>query len=315
LVDEHAVGAYMLVANDGSGKAWTVDPSGAVTDVARGAAAFLSPPTNGGGWAPPLIIDSTTAVTVGWSDQTNMTAYAVDLRTGVVRPLLTAPLTGVMALPPALTVLDVSSDRQIVWLRKVTSTGGISGQLEIVGINLKTGAVTSQGVANAFAGEQDLAITRDGKSVAGQEYFGTDSANFASRHLHVMSLVSKVDSDVQGTSPYLGGQRSPSVLFAPGGAAVAWWGGLNNGDNAFLVNVATLGGTGRPLLRLDNTDAMHEMVTLLWADPRTLVVQTDTTTTPGSFNGSDLHAFTIDATTGAQEQLPSALAYVVAVIN
>lgn len=52
LVDEHAVGAYMLVANDGSGKAWTVDASGAVMDVARAAAAFLSPPTNGGGWAP-----------------------------------------------------------------------------------------------------------------------------------------------------------------------------------------------------------------------------------------------------------------------
>src|SRR4029077_719422 len=60
LVDEHAVGAYMLVANDGSGKAWTVDASGAVTNVAPAAAAFLSPPANGGGWAPPLIVDSTT---------------------------------------------------------------------------------------------------------------------------------------------------------------------------------------------------------------------------------------------------------------
>lgn len=313
LVDEHAVGAYMLVANDGSGKAWTVDASGAVTDVAPAAAVFLSPPTNGGGWAPPLIVDSTTAVTVGWPNQTSIAAYEVDLRSGRVRTLLTAPQTGVMA--PALAVLDVSADRQTVWLRKVTPTGGISGELDIVGVDLRTGTISSQGRADSFASEQDLAITRDGKSVASQEEFGTNGSNLAIRHLHVISLGSKVDSDLQGAAPYVGGQRSPSVLFAPGGASVAWWGGLDNGDNAFLVNVAVLGGTGRNLFRLDNPGGTHELVTVMWADPTTLLVQTDTTITPGSFQGSDLHAFTMDATSGAQKPLPAALHYVVAVLN
>jgi hypothetical protein len=311
LVDEHAVGAYMLVANDGSGKGWTVDATGAVTDVAPAAAAFLSPPTNGSSWAPPLIVDSATAVTVGWPDQTKMAAYEVDLHSGAVRSLLTAPGTGSMSLGSALTVLDVSPDRQTVWLRKVSSTG----QLEIVGIDLKTGVVTSQGQANAFAGEPDLAITRDGKTVGGQQQAGTNSSNLAIRHLHVMSLGSKVDVDLQGTAPYVGGQRSPSVLFAPGGAAVAWWGGLDNGDNAFLVNVAPLGGTGRTLFRLDSGNMTHVISALYWVDSSTLVAQTDSTPTPGSFQGADLVAFTLDATTGAQKPLPAALHYVVAVIS
>ena len=315
LVDEHAVGAYMLVANDGSGKAWTVDATGAVTDVSPAAAAFLSPPTNGGGWAPPLIVDTTTAVTVGWANQTSMAIYEVDLRSGAVRTLLTAPQTGVMGLAPALSVLDVSADRQTVWLRKVTTTGGTSAELEIVGIDLKTGAVSSQGREDAFSGEQDLAITRDGKSVASQEGFGTDGNNLAIRHLHVVALGSKVDSDLQGAAPYVGGQRSPSVLFAPDGTTVAWWGGLNNGDDPFLVNVAAIGGTGRSLFRLDNAGGTHELVTVMWADRATLVVQTDSTSTPGSFQGSDLHAFTMDATSGAQTSLPAALHYVVAVLN
>ncbi len=314
LVDEHAVGAYMLVANDGSGKAWTVDASGAVVDVAPAAAAFLSPPTNGGRWAPPLIVDTTTAVTVGWPNQTSMAAYEVDLRGGGVRTLLTAPQTGVTGLAPALTVLDVSADRQTVWLRKVTPTGGTSGELDIVGIDLRTGTISSQGRADVFADEQDLAITRDGKRVAGQEGFGTDANNLAIRHLHVVALGSKVDSDVQGAAPYIGGQRSPSVQFAPGGASVAWWGGLDNGDNAFLVNVV-LGGTGRSLFRLDNAGGTHELVTVMWADAATLLVQTDSTTTPGSFQGSDLHAFAMDATSGAQKPLPAALHYLVAVLN
>lgn len=315
LVDEHAVGAYMLVANDGSGKAWTVDAKGGVTDVAPAAAAFLLPPANGGGWAPPLIVDSATAVIVGWSNQTSMAAYEVDLHSGAVRTLLTSPVPGVMALAPALTVLDVSADRQTVWLRKVTSTGPTSGELDIVGIDLRTGTVSSQGRADAFAGEQDLAITRDGMSVASQEEFGTNGSNLAIRHLHVISLGSKVDSDLQGAAPYVGGQRSPSVLFAPGGASVAWWGGLDNGDNAFLVNVAVLGGSGRSLFRLDNPGGTHELVTVMWADPATLLVQTDTTTTPGSFQGSDLQAFTMNATSGALKPLPAALHYVVAVLN
>jgi len=315
LVDEHAVGAYMLVANDGSGKAWTVDASGAVTDVAPAAAAFLSPPANGGAWAPPLVVDSTTAVTVGWPNQASMAAYEVDLRSGGVRTLLTAPETGVTALAPALTVLDMSADRQTVWLRKVTSIGGTGGELDIVGVNLKTGAVSSQGRADAFASEQDLAISRDGKAVAGQEGFGIDANHLAIRHLHVISLGSKADTDLQGAAPYVGGQRSPSVLFAPGGASVAWWGGLDNGDNTFLVNVAVLGGAGRSLFRLDSPGGTRELVSVMWADPTTLLVQTDTTTTPGSFQGSDLQAFTIDAASGVVKPLPAALHYVVAVLN
>src|SRR5450759_1404399 len=315
LIDEHAVGAYMLVANDGSGKAWTVDASGAVMDVAPAAVAFLSPPSNGGAWAPPLIVDSTTAVTVRTPDQAGMTAYAVNLRTGAVRSLISVPATGVLALAPALSVLDLSPDRRTVWLRKVTSTGGITGRLEIVGVDRETGAVTSQGRADLLAAEQDLAITRDGKSVAGQEEFGTDATNLAVRHVHVVQLGTQVDSDLQGTAPYTGGQRSPSVLFAPGGGAVAWWGGLNNGDNAYLVNEAAMGQTGHTLFRLDNTDAKHQIVTVVWAKPSALVRHTDTTTTPCSFQCSDLHAFAMDATTGAQTPLPAALHYLVAVLN
>jgi hypothetical protein len=46
-----------------------------------------------------------------------------------------------------------------------------------------------------------------------------------------------------------------------------------------------------------------------------LLVQTDATMTPGSFQGSDLHAFTVDATTGAQKPLPAALHYLIAVLS
>ena len=314
LPDEHAVGAYMLVANDGSGKAWTVDASGAVAEVAPAAAKFLSLPTDGTGWASPLIVDSTSAVTVGWTNN-SMTAYEVNLRNGAVKSLLTAPGTGSMSLGNSLTVLDVSPDRKTVWLRKVTSTGATTGRLEIVGIDLTSGKATTQGQADAFLGEPDLAVTRDGKSVAGQEEFGTDSNSLATRHLHVVQLDSQVDSDLQGNAPYIGGQGSPSVLFAPGGTTVAWWGGLNNGDNSFLVNVAAIGGAGRSLFRLDNPGGTHELKTVMWADRATLVVQTDSTSTPGSFQGSDLHAFTVDATSGAQKSLPAALHYVVAVLN
>jgi hypothetical protein len=92
---ERAVGAYLMVASDGSGKGWTIDASGVVNDVAPAAVVILSPSINGG-WTPPLIVDSTTAVIVrGASD--GLTANAVNLRTGAVRPLLTVPYTGVMA--------------------------------------------------------------------------------------------------------------------------------------------------------------------------------------------------------------------------
>jgi hypothetical protein len=312
LVDEHAVGAYMLVANDGSGKGWTVDATGTVTEVAPAAAAFLSPPADGSGWTPPLIVDSTTAVTVGFKNDT-VTAYQVNLRNGAVKSLLTAPQVSSMGSVIPLTVLDVSPDRSTVWVRKVTD--GASGALEIVGIDLKIGTVTTQGKADAFLGEVDVAISPDGKLVAAQEEAGVDSTNLAIRHLHVLALGSKVDSDVQGTAPYTGGQRSPSVLFAPGAASVAWWGGIDNGDNTFAVNVSPVGGPGRSIYQLDTHKMSQLIEALYWVDSGTLVVQTDSTTTPGVFRGEGLHAFTIDATTGAKRPLPDSIRYVVAVLN
>jgi hypothetical protein len=267
---QHAVGAYLIQSTTGSGKGWTIDASGAVKDVAPAAIAILAP-SGQGGWTPPLIVDSTTAVTVK-VDNGGLTAEAVDLSTGAVRPLLAqVPFTGVMSLQ-ALTVLDVSPDRKTVWLSKITSTGGISGRLEILGVDLVSGKVISQGLANALAGAE-IAISRDGKTVAGQEEAGTDSANLAIRHLHVVTLASGVDKDVQGTASYVGGQATPSVLFAPGGKSVVWWGGLNNGSLGDRINVATIGGHGRTL-QLDTTE-FGAFSAVYWADASTLVVQSD----------------------------------------
>lgn len=297
--DEHAVGAYLVVASDSSGKGWTVDASGVVRDVAPAAVAILSPSINGG-WTPPLIVDSTTAVIVRCTNDT-CTANKVELSTGAVRPLLTVPQSRTIALSPPLTVLDVTPDRTTVWLGKL-SAGGTSGQLEIVGIDLLTGTISSLGQVNALAGAE-IAITRDGKSVAGQEVFGTDSTNLLIRHLHIVSLGTKVDSDMQGTAPYVGGQRSPSVLFAPGGASVAWWGGLNNGDTSFVVNVAALEGAGRTLYAPPNTNSMITLSGVFWVDPATLVVQ----------NGSQ--TLTINAATGAQTLVSWKLGYLDSVLS
>jgi len=267
---QHAVGAYLIQSTTGSGKGWTIDAAGTVKDVAPAAMAILVP-SGQGGWSPPLIIDSTTAVTVQGATN-GLTAEAVDLATGALRPLLApVPYTGVMALQ-ALTVLDVSSDRKTVWLSKVTPMSGMSGRLEILGIELATGKVTSQGMANALAGAE-IAISVDGKTVAGQEDAGTDSSNLAIRHLHVVTLATGVDKDVQGTASYVGGQATPSVLFAPGGKSVAWWGGLNNGSNTYRINVAALGGKGRTL-QLDATQ-FGAVSAVYWADASTLVVQAD----------------------------------------
>jgi hypothetical protein len=296
---QHAVGAYLMVARDGSGKGWTIDASGAVNDVAPAAVAILSPSINGG-WTPPLIVDSTTAVIVRAASD-GLTADAVNLRTGAVRQLLTVPSTGVIALQ-ALTVLDLSSDRKTVWLSKITPTGGISGRLEIIGIDLVTGTISSQGQANVLAGAE-IAITRDGTSVAGQEEAGTNSSNLAIRHLHIVSLATNVDSDVQGAAPYVGGQTTPSVLFAPGGASVAWWGGLDNGDRSFLVNVAPLGGSGRTLYNPAQVDFSHPISAVFWVDVNTVVVQ----------HGSQTYA--INATTGAQRLVSQNLGALAAVLS
>src|ERR1700674_1729831 len=123
LVDEHAVGAYLVVASNFSTKAWTVNAAGVVKDVAPGAASILSPPSNGGSWTAPLIVDSTTAVIVRCTNQT-CTADEVNLITGAVRHLLTVPQLNAMIVGGPLTVLDVSADRQTVWLSKITSMSG-----------------------------------------------------------------------------------------------------------------------------------------------------------------------------------------------
>ena len=54
---------------------------------------------------------------------------------------------------------------------------------------------------------------------------------------------------------------------------------------------------------------------LYWVDSTKLVVQTDSTTTQGVFQGEGLHAFTIDATSGAETPLPDSIRYVVAALS
>jgi hypothetical protein len=300
LVDEHAVGAYLVVASNFSTKAWTVNAAGVVKDVAPAAASILSPRFTA---SAPLIVDSTTAVTVRCTNQT-CTADEVNLLTGAIRHLLTVPVLNAMIAGGPLTVLDVSADRQTVWLSKITSMSGSTGlgQMEIVGVDLRTGHVSSQGHANAFAGAE-VAISRDGKMLAGQEESVTNSSGLATRHLHVLSLTTNVDSDVQGTAPYVGGQRTPSVLFAPGDASVAWWGGLDNGDRTFQVNVATLDGAGRTLYNPTQADFSFSLAGVFWVSPSTLVVQ------------NNLDIYTINATTGAQKLIAQNLNYLDGVIN
>ena len=300
VVSQHAVGAYLVVAGFGSTKGWTVDSTGTVTDVAPAAVAILSPTTTNG-WTPPLIVDSSTAVIV-LAGKNGLTANAVDLRTGAVRPLLPeVAYTGFMSYS-ALTLLDVSSDRKTVWLSKVTATDAVTGRLEILGVDLRTGTVSSQGQANALAGAE-LAISRDGKSLAGQEEAGTDSTHLAIRHLHVVTLGTSVDLDVQGTAPYVGAQRAPSVLFAPGGAMVAWWGGLDNGSKTFQVNVSTVEGAGRTLYNPTQMPFSNALSGVLWVDPNTMVVQ------------HDIETDTINATTGSVTFVSQNLNYLDAVLN
>jgi hypothetical protein len=317
LVAQHAVGAYLVVASNGSGREWTVDASGVIRNVAPAAAKLMTPVAA----ANPLILDSSTALIGCGAGSNACTAEEVNLTTGAVRPLLTVPATtgqAAMALGASLTILDVSSDRRTVWLRKVNSASLTTAQLEIVGIDLQTGGLTSQALPKSLVNEHDLAISRDGKSVAGQEEFGTDSSNLVIQHLHVVSLGTTVDSDLEGTAAYVQGwppPGPPTIMFAPDQTAVAWWGGLNNGETAFRINVAVLRGTGRTLWRLDNTNFSHQMSAVYWVDPTTLVVQTATSTTPGNFNASNLQTFTINTTTGAQKALSTKLHSLIAVLN
>src|SRR5258708_11208176 len=109
LNDEGGLGALVVGAAAGSGKEWTADASGAIKPVAPEAARLLQPQTAGN----PLILDASTAI-VGcvMSANGDCTAEEINLSTGAVRPLLTAPSTGhaEMALGHSPTLLDASTD-------------------------------------------------------------------------------------------------------------------------------------------------------------------------------------------------------------
>jgi hypothetical protein len=289
LVDEHAVGAYVVVES-GTGKAWTVDATGTIKVVAPSAATFLASDPN----SPGLIVDSSTAIVGCVFSNAGCSTDRVDLNTGSVDTLLTVPaLSGPAAMQfgPSLTALELSPDAHTVWLRKVSLVAG-NAQLAIVGVNLQTGAVASQDLPSALLSEPDLAISRDGKSVAGQEDAGTDSTNLAIGHLHVVTLATKLDSDVEGTAPYVRGwppPGPPTVVFSPDGQSVAWWGGFNNGDIDPRINVANVAGTGRPLFRLDDHQPDVQMQAVYWLDASTLVVRAQS------------EQFFVNTTTGATD--------------
>jgi hypothetical protein len=304
MADQHAVGAYLVVGSSVSGKAWSVDAAGVVKNVAPAAAELLAAYP----YSPPLVVDSSTAIIGCVTSAQGCSVERVDLSTGAVRTLLTVPaVTGqaAMGFGSSLTALDVSPDGSTVWLRRVSSVAG-AWRLSIVGVNVQTGSVTSHYLPDAMGG-RDLAISRDGTSVAGQEAAGTNSANLEIAHLHVFSLNTGVDSDVEGTAPYVAGwppPGPPTVVFAPDGGAVAWWGGFNNGDTDYRINLAAIGGTGKPLFRLDDHQPDAPMTAVYWLDPTTLVVQT----TSG-------RPFSLDATTGAIKALPTGLYTLSAVLR
>jgi len=232
VADEHAIGAYLVAARDGS-KEWTVDRSGVIRQVSPAAARLLGP-----GSGSPLVLSYTTAI-IGCDQNAAgaCVAEAVDLTTGAVRPLLTVATTApVMRYGPSLKVMDVSADRTTVWFRQVTGTS--APKLAVVAVDLNNGTATSHDLPDALLDDQDLAISRDGKWVAGQEEAGLDSTNLAIRHLHVVSTATGIDADVQGSAVYVGGMRPPSVVFSPDSAHVVWWGGLNNGSIEMRVNVS-----------------------------------------------------------------------------
>jgi hypothetical protein len=295
--DEHAMGAYLVTAADGSGAEWTVDPAGTVRPVAAAAAALLT--VNKPGF--PLIIDSTTAI-IGCDPAPNLDCIAdeVNMTTGAVGALLTAPSTGAatMQLGPALTVLDVSSDLRTVWFREVAQQGS-SGKLDIAAVDLRTDTVTRYPLPAALLYEQDLAISRDGKWVAGHEGAGLDSNKVATAHLHLVSLATGTDIDIQGSAPYVAGGHTPSIQFSPGGATLAWWGSLNSGGTGMRVNVASLGGVGTTLV-----NQAEPLENVLWLDSNRLVVQDD--------HGA---IFTIDAGTREVAGVNGTVQYLLAVLH
>jgi hypothetical protein len=277
--DQRPIGAFLVAAKDGSGEEWTVDRAGAIKQVAPAAARLLTAGSN------PLILTSTAAV-IGCQSSANAdcTAAVVDLGTGSVRKLVTVPTTAsVMRYGASLQVLNVTSDLQTVWFRQVS--GATTVKLAILGVDLRTGNVTTRDLTSALSEEQDLTISRDGKWVGGQEQAGTNSSNLAIRDLHVVSLETGVDRDVQGTAVYVGGQIKPTIAFSPDASRIEWWGGLNNGSLDWRVNTSPIAGTGKTILGSDNDHDANSIRAVFWLDASHIVVQ---------FNGMS----SVDADTG-----------------
>jgi hypothetical protein len=225
------------------------------------------------------------------------------MATGEVRPLLNVPGTGAasMQIGLSLSLLDISSDLNTIWLRRVTNAS--AGQADIVGIDLRTGAVRPLPLPAALMQDQTLAISRDGTKVAGQEEAGTDPNRIVVGHLHVASLLTGEDTDIQGTAPYVAGGRPPEVLFAPDGGSVAWWGSLNGAFNSGpgeRLNVASTSGGGKTLW-LDGTTDLH-VTGVSWLDHNNLLAQDEAETV------------TINVNTSAIERLKVPIPYLLAVL-
>jgi hypothetical protein len=203
----------------------------------------------------------------------------LNLRTDAIRELLTVARDGLRDEP--LEVMHVASDGRTVWLRKASSSTGsaYADHVEVLGVDLRTGGVAKPGRSTSILAD-DLAISPDGTSVAGREFATIDQ--YAVGRLHVASLDSGADADLQGGAEFASGSSgSRWVLFAPGAASVAWWGPLSLPDphgGTSAVNVAPRQGTGRTLWRATKT-ARNEIGNVLWLDPRTLVIQTYSTST------------------------------------
>ena len=293
--DEHPIGAYLVAAHDGS-KEWTVDRSGVIRQVAPAAARLLAP-----GSGSPLVLSDSTAIIGCHRDAGGAcVAEAVDLVTGTVRPLLTVPNTASeMQYGISLKVMDVNADQTTVWFREVS--GASVPTLAVVAVDLKTGDSSAHSLPSALLDDQDLAISRDGKWVAGQESAGVDSTNLAIRHLHIVSTDTGLDSDVQGSAVYVGGQRTPSVLFSPDSSRVAWWGGLNNGSITMRVNISPVAGTGKTIYPPEDPNNPNSVNGVYWLDSSTLVTM---------FGGLTA----VDIETGSAVRLPGAIDYLLGVL-
>ena len=303
--DERAIGAYLVMTKEAGGDESTVDADGVIKPVAPAAAKVLTPATPG----YPIIVDHTTAI-VGCArtsaeaqDNSACTAEVVNMATGEIRPLLVVPGTGAasMQLGLSLTLLDISADLNTVWLRRITDAS--TGHADVVGIDLRTTAVKPYSLPVTLMPSQVLAISRDGTMVAGQEDAGTDPNRITVQHLHVASLLTGDEADVQGTAPYVAGGRPPQILFAPDGSAVAWWGSLNgafNSGRGDRLNVASTGRAGKTVW-LDGSEDLH-VTGVSWLDRTTLIAQDETDTV------------TIDVTTGAVERLKANFPYLLAVL-